>query len=300
MHALLFPGQGSQTVGMVESLYKKHKHVKKLFDTANEILNFNLSDIVFKGPLEKLTLTQYVQPALVTASTAILMCYLEEQSKDISKICSYVAGHSLGEYSALIAAKALTFEDAIQLVYARGCAMQRAVPTGKGSMAAIIGLTIEDIEVCMPPDGTCVIANDNCNGQVVISGLNESMELVMAALKNKGAKRCIPLTVSAPFHSPLMQKAADVMENALSKVVIHDPVMPVVSNIGAQPITTKEEVKKCLVEQICGRVRWRESILTLESLGVGNFIEVGPEKVLTGLGKRIIKDANHSALELNT
>lgn len=300
MHALLFPGQGSQTVGMVENLYENHLSVKKLFDSANNILNFNLSDVTFKGPLEKLTLTQYAQPALVAASTAILNCYLEEQGKDISDICSHVAGHSLGEYSALLAAKALSFEDAIQLVHTRGCAMQDAVPPGKGSMAAIIGLSIEDVEACMPDNGTCVVANDNSNGQVVISGLSEPMEKVMEALNNKGAKRCIPLSVSAPFHSPLMQKAADVMKDALSKVTIKDPVIPVVSNVLAQPITTKEQVKKCLVEQICGRVRWRESILTLASLGVDNFVEVGPGKVLTGLGKRILKDTNHLTLELNT
>ncbi len=299
MYALLFPGQGSQTVGMVETLYKKYQHVKKLFDTANNILNFNLSDIIFNGPLEKLTLTQYAQPALVTASAAILRCYLEEQGKDISEVSSYVAGHSLGEYSALVAAKALTFEDAIQLVYTRGCAMQEVVPEGKGSMAAIIGLTIEDIEACLPNDNTCVVANDNSNGQVVISGLNDSMEAVIKSLKIKGAKRCIPLSVSAPFHSHLMQKAADIMQDALSKVVLKDPIIPVVCNVMAQPITKKEDVKECLVEQICGRVRWRESILTLESLGVDNFIEVGPGKVLTGLGKRIIQDVNHSVLELS-
>lgn len=300
MHALLFPGQGSQTVGMVENLYEKHSAVKKLFDTANKILNFDLSDTIFNGPLEKLTLTQYAQPALVTASTAILNCYLAEQEKDISEVCAYVAGHSLGEYSALVAAKALSFEDAIQLVYTRGRAMQDAVPLGKGCMAAIIGLSIEEVEACLPNDNTCVVANDNSNGQVVISGLSESMEHVMEALKSKGAKRCIPLAVSAPFHSPLMQKAADVMKDALSKVIINDPIVPVVSNVLAQPINTKKDVEKCLVEQICGRVRWRESILTLESLGVDTFMEVGPGKVLTGLGKRIIKDASHSVLELNT
>lgn len=299
MRALLFPGQGSQTVGMVKNLYKQ-EHVKDLFEAANNILNFDLSDVIFNGPTEKLTLTQYAQPALLTASMAILNCYLAEQQKNIAEICAYVAGHSLGEYSALVAAKALTFEDAIQLVYTRGCAMQDAVPIGKGSMAAIIGLTIEDIESCLPNDGSCVIANDNSNGQVVISGLNESMEFVMEALKIKGAKRCISLAVSAPFHSPFMQKAAEVMKDALSKTIINDPIVPVISNVLAQPITTKEEIEKCLVDQICGRVRWRESILTLESLGVSDFNEVGPGSVLTGLGKRIIKDANHSILELNT
>lgn len=298
MRALLFPGQGSQTVGMVKNLYTQ-QHVKDLFDAANNILNFDLADIVFNGPAEKLTLTKYAQPALLTASVAILNCYLEEQKKDITEIAAYVAGHSLGEYASMVAVKALSFEDAIQLVYTRGCAMQDAVPIGKGAMAAIIGLTIDDIESCLPYDGSCVIANDNSNGQVVISGLNESMECVMEALKVKGAKRCIPLAVSAPFHSPFMQKAADVMKDALSKVIINDPVISVISNVLAKPITTKEEIVQCLVEQICGRVRWRESILTLASLGVSDFKEVGPGEVLTGLGKRIIKDAKHSILALN-
>ena len=299
MRALLFPGQGSQTVGMIKNLYTQQS-VKDLFDVANNILNFDLSDIIFNGPADKLMLTQYAQPALLTTSMAIFTCYLEEQKKDIVSICSYVAGHSLGEYSALVAAKVLSFEDAIQLVYTRGCAMQDSVPIGKGSMAAIIGLTIEEIELCLPNDGTCVIANDNSNGQVVISGLSESMECVMEDLKLKGAKRCILLAVSAPFHSPFMQKAADVMQDALSKVTINDPIVPVISNVLAQPITTKEEIEQCLVKQICGRVRWRESILTLESLGVSDFNEVGPGAVLTGLGKRIVKGANHSILELKT
>lgn len=299
MRALLFPGQGSQTVGMVKNLYTQQS-VKDLFDVANNILNFDLSDIIFNGPADKLMLTQYAQPALLTASMAILTCYLEEQKEDIVSICSYVAGHSLGEYSAMVAAKVLSFEDAIQLVYTRGCAMQDSVPIGKGSMAAIIGLTIEEIELCLPNDGTCVIANDNSNGQVVISGLSESMECVMEDLKRKGAKRCILLAVSAPFHSPFMQKAADVMKDALSQVTINDPIVPVISNVLAKPITTKEEIEQCLIEQICGRVRWRESILTLANLGVSDFNEVGPGAVLTGLGKRIVKDANHSILELHT
>jgi [acyl-carrier-protein] S-malonyltransferase len=298
MNALLFPGQGSQTVGMVKNLYTQ-QHVKALFETANNILNFDLSDIIFNGPVEKLTLTQYAQPALLTASMAILNCYLVEQKKDITEICSYVAGHSLGEYSAMVAAKALSFEDAIQLVYTRGCAMQDAVPIGKGSMAAIIGLTIEEIESCLPSDGRCVIANDNSNGQVVISGLNEAMEVAIEGLKIKGAKRCIPLAVSAPFHSPFMQKAADVMKDALSKIIINDPVVPVISNVLAKPIVKKDDIEQCLIEQICGRVRWRESILTLANFGVSDFHEVGPGAVLTGLGKRIIQDANHSILPLN-
>lgn len=286
MKALVFPGQGSQFVGMGKIFYENSVFSRKIFDQADEILGYSLTHLMFEGSIEELTKTRFAQPALLTTSIAMLNEFLKTEDKNIEDICSYVAGHSLGEYSALVAAKVLTFEDALKLMQLRGELMETSFD-GEGSMVAVLGLVFEDIISCLPNDQTCVVANDNAPGQIVISGEKKSVEDAVLMCLKKGAKRCITLPVSAAFHSPYMKKAQDKMEHSIEKLTFKDAAIPLISNVLAKPLITAIDIKTCLKQQICHSVRWRESILFLEEQNIKEIIEIGSGSVLTGLNKRI-------------
>lgn len=284
MKAFVFPGQGSQVVGMGKDLYNSCPKAKKIMDQADDILGFSLTTLMFDGPHETLTQTQYAQPALVCVSYAMLENILNDDP--IQNVCQFVLGHSLGEYSALVAAHVLRFEDALRLVHLRGKAMQDAVPQGQGIMAAVLNLDEKALSSCLV--GSCVIANDNAPGQIVISGLKDDVLATMEHATQAGSRRCIVLPVSAPFHSPLMQSAADVMEKAFQTVPFCDAVVPVICNITAQPETNAAILRQHLKDQICGQVRFKESIQYAKAQGIESFIEVGTGSILTNLIKRII------------
>jgi [acyl-carrier-protein] S-malonyltransferase len=291
MRSILFPGQGSQSVGMGKEFCDTFSTARHTFEEANDALGMNLTDVIFNGPQDLLTLTENTQPALVTVSIAVLRTILCELKKPIEEICSYTAGHSLGEYAALCASGVVDFQDAVRLVKKRGQAMQTAVPVGVGAMAAVIGLDHDQIENVLANIPDCVIANDNSPGQIVISGTVNAVQHATPLLQEAGAKRVLGLPVSAPFHSPLMKVAADVMADALADVHFKKPVVSIVPNVLATPVKDAD-FKKLLVDQICGRVRWRESILALNEHGVTNYVECGAGKVLQGLNKRIVPEAN--------
>ncbi|WP_025728712.1 ACP S-malonyltransferase [Heyndrickxia ginsengihumi] len=284
--AFVFPGQGSQTVGMGKSVVEASEQAKDIFAKADERLGFSLSDIIFNGPQDTLTNTTYAQPALLTTSTAILQL-LEE--KGIT--ADYVAGHSLGEYSALVAAKALSFEDAVYAVRKRGEYMEEAVPNGIGGMAAILGLDrekLQEITNQVSAEGDSVqLANLNCPGQIVISGTAAGIEKASALAKENGAKRAIPLQVSGPFHSTLMEPAAQKFQSVLDEIDINDANIPVVANVLAAPIEKAADIKVKLIEQLYSPVLWEDSVVALIELGVDTFIEIGPGKVLAGLIRKI-------------
>lgn len=291
--AFTFPGQGSQTVGMGKALAETFFEANAVFEAVDEALGQKLSDIIFNGSLETLTLTENAQPALMAVSVAAIRV-LEARGLSIRGHAAYVAGHSLGEYSALAAAGSITVADAARLLRIRGRAMQAAVPPGVGAMAALIGVELpqaQAIAVEAAEDQICSAANDNGGGQVVISGHKSAVERAIEIAKAKGVKRAMLLPVSAPFHSALMAPAAMVMEDALAKVAIKPPAVPVVANVLATPLTDPEEIRKRLVEQVTGVVRWRESMLWLADAGVMTFVEVGAGKVLSGLVKRIVDGA---------
>jgi [acyl-carrier-protein] S-malonyltransferase len=296
--AFTFPGQGSQVVGMGKALAETFFEANAVFEAVDDALGEKLSKVIFEGPIETLTLTENAQPALMAVSLAT-MRVLEARGVRIKDKVAYVAGHSLGEYSALAAAGAITVADAAKLLRVRGKAMQQAVPFGVGAMAALLGMELDQArEVAAEAAGSeiCQAANDNGGGQVVISGHKSAVERAVEIAKAKGAKRALILPVSAPFHSALMEPAAAVMEAALAATDIREPVVPVIANVLAAPITSSAEIRKRLVEQVTGMVRWRESMQWLGANGVTTFVEVGAGKVLSGLAKRIVDGAETLAV----
>jgi [acyl-carrier-protein] S-malonyltransferase len=291
--AFTFPGQGSQTVGMGKALAEAFFEANAVFEAVDEALGEKLSDIIFNGSIETLTLTENAQPALMAVSLAT-MRVLEARGIRIHDRIAFVAGHSLGEYSALAAAGSLSVADAARLLRTRGRAMQRAVPVGTGAMAALLGMELDgarEVAAEAAQGEVCAAANDNGGGQVVISGAKAAIERALDIAKAKGAKRAILLPVSAPFHCALMAPAAKVMEAALAEVNIIAPRVPLVANVLAAPISDPAEIRKRLVEQVTDLVRWRESMAWLGGAGVTTFVEVGAGKVLSGLAKRIVAGA---------
>ncbi|RFU63236.1 [acyl-carrier-protein] S-malonyltransferase [Peribacillus saganii] len=284
--AFVFPGQGSQTVGMGKDIYASNEFARQIFEAADRKLDFSLSQIIFEGPQETLTKTANTQPALLTTSIALL-----ELAAKAGITADYTAGHSLGEYSALVAAGAIEFEEAVFAVRKRGEFMEEAVPSGQGSMAAILGMDrglLGEVTDAVSRQGDPVqLANINCPGQIVISGTAEGVKKACEAAKEKGAKRAIPLEVSGPFHSELMKPAASRLLKVLESITIRPAVIPVISNVTARAISDPEEMKTKLVEQLYSPVEWEDSIHTLLGLGVDTFIEIGPGKVLGGLIKKI-------------
>lgn len=293
MRGLLFPGQGSQYIGMGKDLAESFLEAREVFQEIDESLSQNLSKIMFEGPESDLNLTENTQPALMAVSVAVVRILEKQGGIDLTKAASFMAGHSLGEYSALTAAKSFTISDCAKLLKLRGQSMQKAVPVGMGSMAAILGPTFEEV-VAIAKDAAqsqiCAAANDNSAGQVVISGHREAIERAIAIAGERGAKRAIQLPVSAPFHCSLMQPAADVMADALAATDIKAPIVPVVSNVTAQAVSDPAAIRDLLVQQITGMVRWRESVSWMKEQGVTEMIELGAGKVLSGLVRRIEKE----------
>ena len=300
--ALLFPGQGSQAVGMGTQLADAFQSARDVFAEVDEALGQKLSVLMREGPEDQLTLTENAQPALMAVSMAAMRALKVEFGFDVAT-AAYVAGHSLGEYSALAAAGSISLSDTARLLKLRGQAMQRAVPVGQGAMASLIGpktdLALAEAAAAAGSEvGVCVVANDNNNGNIVISGEKAAVDRAIEKAKELGA-RAIPLNVSAPFHCPLMQPAADEMATALASATIVAPVVPVVANVLARPESDPEVIRRLLVEQVTGRVRWRESMEWMVTEGgVTRFVEIGSGKVLTGMSKRIAPDAE--SLPLNT
>jgi [acyl-carrier-protein] S-malonyltransferase len=286
----VFPGQGAQSVGMGKDLYESNAAARAVFDEVDSALGEKLSDIIFNGPAETLTLTANVQPAIMATSIAML------RASGVS-LPEFVAGHSLGEYTALCAAGALSVGDAAKLLRARGNAMQTAVPVGHGLTAVVLGMDIEALRKICDENG-CDVANDNSTGQVVISGAKEAVESAMAAAKEQGAKRAMPLALSVPVHCRIQQPAADAMAKALESVNIKTPSVPLISNKTCTPLTDVNEIKNALVYQMTHGVRWRESVLNMAELGITEMIEVGPGSVLTGLCSRITDKITAKKLEI--
>jgi [acyl-carrier-protein] S-malonyltransferase len=291
--AFLFPGQGSQAVGMGKALAEAFAPAREVFQEVDDALSQKLSKLMWEGPEDELVLTENAQPAIMAYGIALVRVLQKDMGLDVAKHARLVMGHSLGEYSALCAAGAFSLADTARLLKARGQAMQSAVPVGEGGMIALIGADIEQAEAVATEaaagGGVCVVANDNAPGQVVISGTLEALARAGEIAKAKGIKRAIPLSVSAPFHCPLMQPAADAMAAALAAVTIRPLLVPVLANVTAQEAGDPAQVRELLVQQVTGRVRWRESILALRGLGVETTIEFGGNKVLSGMVKRIDK-----------
>ncbi|HEY1838453.1 MAG TPA: ACP S-malonyltransferase [Rhizomicrobium sp.] len=299
--AFIFPGQGSQAVGMGKALAEAFAPARAVFQEVDDALSQKLSKLMWEGPADELTLTENAQPAIMAASMAIVRVLQAEGGLDFAKHARLVAGHSLGEYTALCAVGGFTLADAARLLKARGRAMQSAVPVGEGGMSALLGIEVSDAtDVCIEAaaqGGTCVVANDNAPGQVVISGTKATVDRAGQMSKEKGAKRAMPLNVSAPFHSPLMQPAADAMREALASVAIRPLAAPLIANVTAAETAEPETIRRLLVEQVTGRVRWRESVLGFRGLGVDTTIELGGNKVLTGMVKRIDKELQTVTLD---
>ena len=297
MFSVIFPGQGSQIVGMGKEFFDKYKIVKKLFQEADDTLNFNISRIILEGPKEKLNLTANTQPAIFLVSYSIFKVVKEEFNIDLNE-AKYFAGHSLGEYSALSCAGYLDFNKTIEILRIRGEAMQDSVPKGEGGMLAILGRKIEDIEKILKDNEKnfrAQVANDNSNGQIVLSGRNADLELVSLFLKNAKIKN-IKLPVSAPFHCDLMAKATEVMRQELDKIDFKESKNKLISNVTADEVQDLKVLKDLLISQIEKRVRWRESIINMINYGVKQFIEIGPGKVLSGLIKRIDQNVKISSI----
>jgi [acyl-carrier-protein] S-malonyltransferase len=297
--AFVFPGQGSQAVGMGLALANAFPVARRTFEEVDEALSDKLSGIMWQGPAETLTLTQNAQPALLAVSIAVLRVLQTEAGLDLARDAAFVAGHSLGEYSALAGAGALELADAARLVRLRGLAMQEAVPVGMGAMAAVLGLEF-DVATQVSEDAAqgqiCAAANDNGGGQVVISGAKQAVERAVEIARTRGAKRAMMLPVSAPFHCKLMEPAAAVMARALADVAVKQPVVPVVANVLAVPVVEPERIVRSLVQQITGTVRWRESVAFMAAQGTTAFYELGSGKVLSGLIKRIAEGAETLAV----
>jgi [acyl-carrier-protein] S-malonyltransferase len=297
--AFVFPGQGSQAVGMGRALSQAFPAARRVFEEVDDALGEKLSAVIWEGPLDRLTLTENAQPALMAASLAAMRVLETEGGVDLARDAAYVAGHSLGEYSALAAAGSLSIADSARLLRIRGRAMQKAVPVGAGAMAALLGLEF-DVAEAVAAEGAqgdvCQAANDNGAGQVVVSGDKAAVERAVELAKAKGAKRAMLLPVSAPFHCALMAPAADAMAEALAAVAIRPPVVPLVANVKAAAVTDPAEIARLLVAQVTGTVRWRECVSYMAAHGVTQFYEVGAGKVLSGLVKRIADSATGTAI----
>ncbi len=297
--AFMFPGQGSQAVGMGKALADAFAPARDVFAQVDEALGEKLSTIIFEGPADTLTLTENAQPALMAVSLAAMRVLETEAGVDLKRDAKFVAGHSLGEYSALAAAGALPLADTARLLRTRGRAMQKAVPVGTGAMAALIGLELDQAAAAAAEAAqgqVCQAANDNGGGQVVVSGDKAAVERAVEIAKAKGAKRAMMLTVSAPFHCALMQPAADVMAKALAEVNVRAPVVPLVANVAATAVSDPAEIVRLLVRQVTGTVRWRECVTYMAEQGVTKFYEIGAGKVLSGLVKRIADGATGTAI----
>ena len=293
MNSILFPGQGSQIVGMGQEFYNNFAIVKKIFNEADDRLNFKISKIILEGPEDHLKLTQNTQPAILTVSYAIFSVLKKEFNFNF-KFTKFFAGHSLGEYSALVCSDCLEFKDAIYLVHERGKSMQEAVPIDKGSMIAVLGIKIDEVSNLIKKinnNGVCEIANDNAEGQTIISGDIESINSLQIILKDS-KKKFIPLKVSAPFHCSLMKPAAIKMKEKINLINFKKPMFQIVSNVTSKPESNPENIKKLLIEQIYSTVKWRDSLINMSRENVKNFIEIGPGKVLTGMAKRTLKNIN--------
>lgn len=299
IRAFIFPGQGSQSVGMGKDFHDNFTVAKQTFEEVDDILNFSLSKIIFEGPVDQLTLTQNTQPALMATSIAILRVMIEQSGKNVNELCQFVAGHSLGEYSALCAAGVISLADTAKLLRIRGQSMQKACPEGAGAMAACIGIEANELQnmlddICAPT--TCQIANDNVEGQIVISGTAESVDKMVASLKEKGLK-AIKLNVSAPFHSNLIKAAVAPMKEALEQTNFAKPAVPIVANVTADIEEAPEKIKQNLVNQICQTVRWRETMHKFDKLNISDLTEIGSGKVLCGLAKK--SPVNFSAINIS-
>jgi [acyl-carrier-protein] S-malonyltransferase len=289
----VFPGQGAQAVGMGKALADTFPAARAVFEAVDEALGEPLSRTIFEGPPETLTLTENAQPALMATALAAFCAVETAVGRAASAYIHYVAGHSLGEYSALAAAGSLTVGDAARLLRLRGQAMQAAVPVGDGAMAAVLGLdagAVEEVAAAASDEGgVCELANDNSEGQAVLSGSREAVERAIALAKGRGARRCVMLQVSAPFHCALMGPAAERLGRALAEVELRPPLMPVIANVTAEPVDDPETIRDLLRRQVTARVRWRESMATMRRLGVERLVEFGPGGVLTGLARRALK-----------
>jgi [acyl-carrier-protein] S-malonyltransferase len=297
--AFIFPGQGSQAVGMGKALSEAFPAARQVFEEVDAALGQNLSRLMFEGPSDELTLTANAQPALMAASLAVLRTLEAERGLDLARDAAFVAGHSLGEYSALAAAGTFSISDTARLLRIRGEAMQRAVAPGIGAMAALIGpdlATARDIAGEAAEGLVCDVANDNGGGQVVLSGHREAVERAMALAQSRGVRRAVLLNVSAPFHCALMAPAAEAMRRALAEVPMHAPAVPVYANVTAGPLTEPDAIRNALITQVTGTVRWSESVAAMAEAGVDRFSELGAGKVLTGLVKRIAPSATASAV----
>lgn len=299
-YAFVFPGQGSQFVGMGKDLADNFASAREVFEEVNEALGQNLFKLMTEGPDSELMLTSNTQPALMAHSMAVVRVLEKEFGIKLADKASYVAGHSLGEYSAACAAGVFSLEDTAKLLRIRGDAMQKAVPVGVGGMAAVLGVSFKDIdalvEACNDERNLCVAANDNSDGQVVLSGHTAAIEKAVEIASEFGAKRCVRLPVSAPFHSPLMQPAAEAMARAFMQVESSDAQIPLIANVLAAPITDHKQIIKNLIEQVTGTVRWRETVIFMKEQGVTDIIELGAGKVLSGIVKRSQKDINSASV----
>jgi [acyl-carrier-protein] S-malonyltransferase len=299
--AFVCPGQGSQSVGMGHALYSEFAEAREVFDAVDDALGEKLSALMFNGPEDALTLTRNAQPGVMAVSVAVVRVLEARSGRSLATMADYVAGHSLGEYSALAAAGALDVGAAARLLRLRGEAMQTAVPFGEGAMAAILGLSLAAVQTvavdaARDSGAVCDVANDNAEGQVVVSGARAAVERAVALAKESGAKRSILLPVSAPFHCALMAPAAETMAAALAAAELQAPSVPVIANVAAAPISNPDDIRSSLVAQVTGMVRWRESILWMAQNGINKVVEVGSGKVLSGMNKRIEKSLGSAAL----